>query len=178
MAWIRVDQSLGNHRKTRRLADELGVDRATAVGHLVLLWSWVLDNAPTGALKGIATRDLADAACKNGDPETFVQALINAGFIDRKGRGGTGLYIHDWYEYAGKLCETRAANKERMRRARAGATKSTKSTKSTNEENDLPPYSPPKGGHGRGKKNAFDRYRRIRNPDEPLSGPYHDKVNH
>jgi hypothetical protein len=177
MAWIRVDQSLGHHRKTRRLARELGIDRAAAVGHLVLLWSWALDNAPGGILTGIDAQDIADAAQyhandtgENRGSVTFLEALVAGGFVDRRGHGKgrpAEYRIHDWYEYAGRLCETRAANRERMRLARAGATKSTKS-RVENEDNDLPPYSPPKGG----------RRRKRRDPDEPLSGRFREQVKH
>ena len=125
MAWLPVDQSLGHHRKTRQLARALGVERPTAVGYLVFLWSWALDNAPDGVLTGIPAEDLCDAACRNcqkGEEKcsgaNFIKALVKTGFLDRKGQGGRGLYIHDWEQYGGKLCEARAKHRDRMRQSR------------------------------------------------------------
>jgi len=121
MAWIKVHQALRGHRKTRQLARELGIDEATAIGHLVLLWLWALDNAPDGVLTRIPNEELPVAACAKCENETFLQALVNAGFIDRKGRGGRGLYIHDWDEYGGQLSAARAKDRERKRLGRSDA---------------------------------------------------------
>ena len=67
MAWIEVHQSLPSHRKTSKLMRELGVKtRAQAVGHLVMLWLWALDNAPTGNLRELDPDDVADAAGWSG----------------------------------------------------------------------------------------------------------------
>ena len=173
MAWIRVDQSLGNHRKTRHLARELGVERPTAIGHLVLLWSWALDNAPNGVLTGIDPQDIADAAGANRGSTTssvsFLDALVTTGFVDKRGHGTgrrTHYQIHDWNEYAGKLLEERAANRERMRRARAGL-RNEENEENETKENVLPLPCPPKRGTAPRQKN-----------NKPLSGKYRDKVIH
>lgn len=167
MAWIRVDQSLRHHRKLIAFGNELGIETAAATGHLVLLWLWCLDNAPTGILKRINGQHIATACAWTGDPNELVNALLSAGFLDKCGRGGISLRIHDWYEYAGKLLETRAANRERMKRARAGATERNDTKRNGTKENDLTPYSPPKRGTARRRKN-----------DGPLSGKHREKVQH
>ena len=116
MAWIEVHQSLPTHRKTRRLARELklnGKDFPKAVGHLVMLWLWAIDNAPSGDLSGIDPYDVADAAEWAGDPAKFVDALIKSGFVDED------MHIHDWDMYIGKLIDRREANAQRNREARA-----------------------------------------------------------
>src|SRR4030065_242408 len=136
-AWIRVDQSLRHHRKLLTLANELGVETAAATGHLVLLWLWCLDNAPTGILKRINGQQISTACAWTGDPNELVTALLSAGFLDKCGRGGISLRIHDWYEYAGKLLEARAANRERMRRARAGATVRNSTVENVKKDYDL-----------------------------------------
>lgn len=116
MAWIESHQSLLNHRKTIRAAALLKADRYKLIGHLHALWWWALDNADLdGKLDAVTPEEVAIAA---GWPENkaadFVAALEAAGFLDK------GMVLHDWYDYAGKLNAKRAANKERMRSARAG----------------------------------------------------------
>jgi len=118
MAWIRVDQSLRHHRKIITLANELGVGTATATGHLVLLWLWCLDNAPTGTLKQINGQQIATACAWTGDPNDLVNALISARFIDKRGRGGICLRIHGWEEYGGKLLQSRDRHREAVRQSR------------------------------------------------------------
>ena len=43
MAWIKSDQSLANHPKLILLARALGISKVEALGHLHLLWYWVLE---------------------------------------------------------------------------------------------------------------------------------------
>lgn len=119
MSWIESHQSLSRHRKTIRAAKILGCDRHKLIGHLHELWWWALDNAePNGALPNIGPEDLSEAAGyrKPG----FTAALIDAGFVDESEDGS--LSLHNWYDYAGKLNDRRAAarasNAERQRRRR------------------------------------------------------------
>lgn len=116
MAWIEVHQALVTHRKLKALARSLRVRRAVALGHLVCLWCWALDNAPDGDLAGIDERDIQEAADWPKKPGTFLEALVATGFLDDK---GGQLIIHDWDDYAGRLIANRAANADRMRRKRA-----------------------------------------------------------
>ena len=116
MAWIEVHQSLSNHRKTLALADLLDIPPVHAMGHLVALWLWSIDNAPNGRLDKVKARTIALAAQWTGDPTSFLDALTEAGFIEAD---GDGFVIHDWMDYAGRLVERRAENAKRMRDARA-----------------------------------------------------------
>jgi hypothetical protein len=116
VAWIKLHQSVGTHRKTYLLAEALGLETAQAVGHLALLWCWALDNAPDGFLNGTPAGCVARAAQWAGDAGAFVDALVDVGYLDA---GADGLCLHDWDEYAGILVEKREANAARMRRARA-----------------------------------------------------------
>src|SRR5689334_20552318 len=118
MAWIEVHQAVATHRKTRRLAQLLGVRRAVAVGHLVCFWLWALDNAPDGNLENVDPADIKSAADWPRSAELFINALVGAGFVDR-GSHGESPQIHDWHDYAGRLLAKRAANAERMRLARS-----------------------------------------------------------
>jgi hypothetical protein len=118
MSWIESHQSLSRHRKTMRVVSVLKVDRHKLLGHLHELWWWGLDNADTdGNLEGIAEEQIAmGAEWPVKDATRFVAALVDGGFLE----GSPGAYIlHDWYAYAGKLNTKRAANRERMKRARA-----------------------------------------------------------
>lgn len=126
MAWIESHQSIGQHPKTRRAARRLGVSIPAMVGHLHLLWHWALDYAQDGDISPYDHDDIADAAMWEGDPETFVSALIDAGpgksegFLAYEDDGR--LVIHDWWEYAGKLIAKRQADAERKRAARSNPT--------------------------------------------------------
>ncbi len=112
MAWIESHQSLRDHRKTKALRRVLKIKTPQAIGHLHLLWWWCLDNAPDGNLSDIPSEDLADAAMWTGNPENFVNALIDAGFIDQETR-----QLHDWFDYAGKLLSKNETRKEQNRLA-------------------------------------------------------------
>jgi len=115
MAWIEVHQSLPGHKKTMKCAEALDIPEVYLVGHLVTLWLWALDNSTDGSLADVSNRMIAKAAQWAGDASTFVHALIGAGYLDRTEEG---LYIHDWWEYAGKLLSQRERNREKQQRYR------------------------------------------------------------
>jgi hypothetical protein len=112
MAWIEVHQSLQRHPKLLRLSAKLRIHKAQSAGHLLFLWLWTLDYAPTGDLSAFGPAEISAAAECSFDPEIFLQALRETGWIDPNG------VLHDWYDYAGKLIERRAADKERKRDVR------------------------------------------------------------
>lgn len=116
MAWLEIHQSLMNHRKTLIVSDILNIKPVYVVGHMVSLWLWCLDNAPSGNLHGVSARILASAAQWDGDSQTFLDALLGAGFLDEM---PDCLVVHDWWDYAGRLIEKRQTNRERMRLKRA-----------------------------------------------------------
>lgn len=96
----------------------LGLNIPAMVGYLHCLWYWALDCCQDGDLTGLSAEEISDGAMWEGNPEEFVQALINCGFGDRPGFIETTMQIHDWHEYAGKLVEKRKADAERKRSAR------------------------------------------------------------
>ena len=132
MAWIESHQELARHPKTKRLARATGITTPAAIGHLHLLWWWALDYAQSGELTGYTDDDIADAACWDGDPVIFTEALVEAGFIDRD---EDALHIHDWQDYAGRLLDKREQNRERMKRARASKNATQNSHGSTTPSN-------------------------------------------
>lgn len=95
MAWIESHQSLGRHPKLLRLASELRIHKAQAVGHLKYLWWWALDYAPMGDLSAFASAEISSAAEWPGNVNSFHVALKKTGWLDDDGK------IHDWDQYAG-----------------------------------------------------------------------------
>ena len=67
------------------------------IGNLHLLWYWALDYAPTGDLTKFDPHQLTqNLRLGNATPAEFLDAMIQAGFIDRI---GYTLIIHDWVDY-------------------------------------------------------------------------------
>ena len=121
VAWIESHQDLGDHPKTKKLARLLGASRPAVVGHLHYLWWWAVRHAQDGDLTPYDAATIADEAKWDGDPEAFVQAMLDCGPEGKAGflevvEGRT--LIHDWWEYAGKLIEARKKDAERKREAR------------------------------------------------------------
>ena len=116
MAWIEVHQTLPSHRKIKALKRELKIKTPQAVGHMVMLWLWAVDNAPDGDLSRIDPDDIAEAAEWPKDGKAFVDAMIRAGFLD------DDMRLHDWGEFSGMLMEKReakrASDRERQQRRR------------------------------------------------------------
>jgi hypothetical protein len=110
---MRLDDTLPGHPKVRRLARTLDVPQATAIGYLVIWWTWVLRYRPDGELTGLEPEELEDGAGWEGAPGHLARALERAGLLDRTPDGR--LQVHDWHHYAGSLRE--AERKARQRRA-------------------------------------------------------------
>lgn len=126
MAWIEVHQTLPSHRKIKALKRELKIKTPQAVGHMVMLWLWAVDNAMDGDLSRIDPDDIAEAAGWPKDGKTFVDAMIHAGFLD------DDMQLHDWGEFSGLLMEKReakrASDRERQQRRRDRLKKETEKT--------------------------------------------------
>jgi len=118
VAWIELHQSLWTHRKTLIMAVALNLDETYAAAHMARLWTWALDNAPQGDLTGLPNEVIARGAGWKGDPDEFVAAAIKAGFLEKI---DGALQLHDWEDYAGRLIERRAAERERSRQRREAA---------------------------------------------------------
>ena len=113
--WMRVDDTMPDHPKVRRLIRLLRVEDATGIGHLVSLWLWVLRYRPDGDITGLDDDELAYAARWKGDARTFVRSMQEAGLFDEDSRGV--VTIHDWLDYAGSLREAERKAKQRQRKA-------------------------------------------------------------
>jgi hypothetical protein len=117
MAWLEAHQELRDHPKIKRAARLLGVNRPQMIGHMLCLWWWCLDYAQDGDLTDFDRADIADAADWQGDPDTFVDALLNCGPADRPGflTNGNGLHVNDWAEYGGRYIGKRNQSRDRQR---------------------------------------------------------------
>lgn len=100
MAWISVEQTLIG-KKLRVLAKDLGCSQNEAIGILINLWLWGMDNASMdGLMDGAEIADIALAIkpclSESLDPEEVVGKLLDNGWIDCNEEE---LFIHDWEEY-------------------------------------------------------------------------------
>ena len=124
MAYVEAHAGLRDHLKTKKVARLLSIPKVQVIGHLLCLWWWCQEYAQDGDLSGFDAADIADAAEWEGDPDTFVNALLNcgakggAGFLHHDADTGA-LLVNDWYQYGGKLFVQREQAAERMRNYRA-----------------------------------------------------------
>ena len=99
LAWISVhDHVVGG--KLRELAKSIGCSQKEALGILVSLWLWGLNNADqTGKLRSCDKRDVAEEVFSKGLSDglnkiRIVDSLISQRWIDENEDGN--LYLHDW----------------------------------------------------------------------------------
>lgn len=116
----------------------MGISIPAMIGHLHLLWWWTLANAPDGVISVYDPEEIADAVLWEGNPNSFVDALLScgarfgAGLLDQTEDGE--LAIHDWEEHCGKEYKKRTKEADRLKRYRADRkTKRTESVHSTQE---------------------------------------------
>lgn len=122
MAWISVDQKLLGG-KLRELHKRIGCSRNEAIGILIGLWLWGMDNASAeGLLRGCDREDimeiLAVGADKKYAPEEILDALLENGWLEI--RDGA-FYIHDWDDWRrhyNKFVTDKERNRQRQREFR------------------------------------------------------------
>ena len=96
----------------------MGISPAEFVGHLHFLWWWAIDIAtPEGHLPAKVTPKILAKVSQFPEKksELWVNSLLNCGG-DRAGfleHGEDGYWLHDWFEYAGKLNVKRAKDRKR-----------------------------------------------------------------
>lgn len=145
--WIQVYSNLPQHKKTSRLAEELKISSAVvdpnmvAVGILIGLWTWAIQNAYDGDLSECSARTIANACQWKKKPETLVTALKKTGWLD------ADMRLHDWEEYAVLLIDQeenrKAKTRDRVNRYRSKKAASCNVTKSvTGNVTDTPCNAP------------------------------------
>lgn len=85
------------HPKTLDLTARLGCERPTALGYLTLLWDFAASTAPRGDVGKWPNGAIARACDWRGDPDVFVKALCDAGWIDSDSEHR--LLIHHWADH-------------------------------------------------------------------------------
>lgn len=155
MAWISVhEQVIGG--KLRSLAKEIGCSQNEALGLLVRLWLWGINNADKhGMIVGAEKDDLAEVLSLGLDIKLssveVVDALVKTNWIDVS----EGLYLHDWDEWQEqwyKAIETREKAAERKREQRARKRAETASEKKMEANIPTPKLIIPPGEPDQGKK--------------------------
>lgn len=95
------------HRKTRRLAKELGIPLPCALGLMEALWHVTAEQAPTGAIGKLSDQDLADEMFWEDDASKLVSAFIKSGLIDECKTNR--LVVHDWADHADQATKRKVA---------------------------------------------------------------------
>lgn len=115
MPWMQLHSSFRNHRKLNALARRLRIDALQARGLVINLWLEVLNQDPDGDLRSWSEDDVFDMSGAEvagaQSPEALVEALVEAGWLDR---GPEGLRVHGWSEYTTsyRKAQTRARQRE------------------------------------------------------------------
>jgi len=105
---IRLAISFKDHRKRKKLNMLLKAPRS-ATDCLIDLWINTAQNHPDGILSGMDAIDLALDAGWTGDPEQFVQALIEAGFLEKT---NDGYVLHDWGDHQPYITTSRKRSEQ------------------------------------------------------------------
>lgn len=154
MAWIAVDQSLIGG-KLRNFAKKSKISQNEAIGILVRLWLWALDNADQDGK--IVAGDMSDveeairAGFLSEEKErvsAITQNLLDCGWIDTK---DGELILHDWTDwrsYYTALQEKRAKRAEYMRSYRSGNGK--------DQEAEKPKEEKPEKKKSKSKRNEYE----------------------
>lgn len=82
----------------RRLADLLGIELAHAVGIMEMIWHSAGQETPRGDIGTAKDREIAAWCDWRKKPTVLVEALIEAGWLDRNDE--YRLIVHDWPEHA------------------------------------------------------------------------------
>ena len=73
MAWLKIYQSIREHRKILDAADDLEIEPPHMIGLLTSFWLWALDNAPDGNVSNISARNIARASQWKGDADKLLR---------------------------------------------------------------------------------------------------------
>lgn len=150
MAWVSVhDHVIGG--KLRELSKEIGCSQKEALGILISLWLWGLNNADkTGELMSADKEDVADALgtglSVGLSPMHIVDCLIKTRWMDEPEPGS--LYIHDWDQWQEQWFKFQSqkeydAKRKREARAKQKQAPSPEPMEKPDRPQDCPSDSPP-----------------------------------
>lgn len=166
MAWVSVhDNVIGG--KLRELAKEIGCTQEEALGILVSLWLWGLNNADKdGRLMSADKEDVLEAfsvKLVSGLEVDIVDTLVKTRWIDELEPGVLGLHDWDqWQEQWYKAMERREKDAKRKAESRRGRISATDSPANVEPKSSKPPQKegtpPPKGSDGEPHQHEEPRY--------------------
>lgn len=158
MAWISVhEQVIGG--KLRTLAKELDCSQNEALGMLISLWLWGINNADCeGKIVGATKEDVAKVLnigiSNQIEPLKAVDTLIETQWIDFD----TDLYLHDWGEWQEqwyKAMQKREADADRKRKERAKKKVERENQKSPPTKKEEPVISTPQSKAEKSKDEGY-----------------------
>ena len=76
--WIPITVGLPRREEVLRIAELTGMDRHKVLGHLVEFWLWCTQELKNGRTN---VRTLSQLSCASSSDETFLQAMIDAGWL-------------------------------------------------------------------------------------------------
>ena len=146
------------HRRTRRLAQAMGIELPFALGLMEALFHATADKAPRGDIGRLSDQDIADEMFWSGDAGRLVAALVESGVLDRD--PACRLQVHGWGEHADDAVRKRlhrtgerfADGSPTWRRERAGdqcEAAPAESARPAGADQPAPGHVPPLAGHVR-----------------------------
>jgi len=131
--------------KLRELSKELGCSQKEALGILVSLWLWGLNNADkTGELRSADKEDVAEALgtglSEGLTAMAIVEGLIKTRWMDEPEPGR--LFIHDWDQWQEQWFKFQSQKEYDARRKRQARAKQRRETLDEPEKQDSPADNP------------------------------------
>jgi hypothetical protein len=114
------------HTKLKKLMRKLNLPQWGAVGLLESLWHLTAREALMGDIGKLTDEDIAIAIDWKDEPQVLIDALVDAGWIDRSEM--SRLVVHDWEEHADDATK-KAIERHRKKTAENGGHLSTESEK-------------------------------------------------
>lgn len=87
-----------DHRKMKDLSKRLKIPLPYAVGLMEMLWHFVAKWNPQGDVGRVPDEYIAEACGWKGNPQKFINALVECGWLDRD--PDYRLLVHDWDQHA------------------------------------------------------------------------------
>jgi hypothetical protein len=104
----RVKREALFHPKMLDLAARLNISQAQAIGHITMLVNWTADFAIQGDIGKWPNGAIARGAGWDASPDTFVDALTEAGWLDP--HETHRLLLHDWPDHAERWVKSKLSS--------------------------------------------------------------------
>lgn len=109
--WIRVHANLATKPVTLRAAGELRVSQNEAIGLLVRFWGQMSQHGANGSVSTLSDLEIETWSGWRGKRGVFA-SFLRAAHTDADGR------VNEWDDFAGKLEDRRAKDRDRKRKSR------------------------------------------------------------